>query len=631
MDENIRRNNGNPDLKLEELIDIKLFQKLQDDLNRIYPFPSSIIDNDGVILTATAWQDICTKFHRKHPDCEKECIKSDKYIVDHIAEADPAVIYTCPQGLTDTAMPIIVDGRHMANFFTGQFFLEKPDPEFFRLQAKKYGFDEKSYLAAMAAAPVIDRERMELYHDLLKTFTDILIQLGQEKLAEIENIRALRKNEEKYHSLFESMAQGVFYQEADGRLIDVNPAALGMFGVTRDEFMGRTSYNVEWRVVNENEELLKPEEHPSMIALLSGKPVRDMLVGVYNPKKKKKIWMIANAIPKFSEDSDNPVQVAVSLQDITNKREAETALRRSEERHRLLMEHSGLGIGYFDTDGNILSLNRVAISNIGGEGKDYRGMNMSQIFGTKAGKQYIKRLREAASIREPLHYEEFVYMEGAPGWYLSTYTAIINDKGEVDGIQVISNNITEMKLAEEALKKSEAALSEAQHIAKTGSWEWDMVTNRVTWSKEMFNVMGIDHADFDGNPESMIRVIHPDDIDSFRESMKANREGGNSHSLEYRIIQKDGSVRFVYAIGHSDLNSEGKPFRRVGTVQDITDRKEAEEQLRKHQEILKQKIGELERFNNLTVNRELKMIELKEEINALLSRLGEEPRYRIAR
>jgi ligand-binding sensor protein len=67
-------------LKIQDFIDIEQFQHLQDRLNEIYSFPSAIIDNDGKVLTSTAWQDICTKFHRQNSECEKECIKSDQYI-----------------------------------------------------------------------------------------------------------------------------------------------------------------------------------------------------------------------------------------------------------------------------------------------------------------------------------------------------------------------------------------------------------------------------------------------------------------------------------------------------------------------------------------------------------------------
>ena len=86
------------DYELADLLDIPLIQNLQEKLNRMYSFPSAIIDNQGRILTAVAWQDICTKFHRTHPQCEKECIKSDLYILEHIHEANPAISYQCPHG-----------------------------------------------------------------------------------------------------------------------------------------------------------------------------------------------------------------------------------------------------------------------------------------------------------------------------------------------------------------------------------------------------------------------------------------------------------------------------------------------------------------------------------------------------
>src|SRR5512147_2381430 len=121
--------------RLEDLIDISLLQDLQEKLNEIYSFPSAIIDSDGKILTAVAWQDICTQFHRKNPECERECIISDQYIASHISEANPTVSYTCPHGLVDNAAPIIINGEHLGNFFTGQFFLEKPNLEFFRQKA----------------------------------------------------------------------------------------------------------------------------------------------------------------------------------------------------------------------------------------------------------------------------------------------------------------------------------------------------------------------------------------------------------------------------------------------------------------------------------------------------------------
>ena len=172
--------------KLEDLIDIPLLQNLQEKLNEIYAFPSAIIDNEGKVLTAVAWQDICTKFHRTNPISELECVKSDKYILEHLHEANPAVSYRCPHGLIDNAIPIIIDGIHLGNFFTGQFFTEKPNISFFKKQAEKYGFDLKEYLKAVKKVPVWSEKQRKSYLDFIKSFIEIIEGSAQNRLKDIQ-------------------------------------------------------------------------------------------------------------------------------------------------------------------------------------------------------------------------------------------------------------------------------------------------------------------------------------------------------------------------------------------------------------------------------------------------------------
>jgi signal transduction histidine kinase/ligand-binding sensor protein len=192
--------------KLEDLIDIKLFQKLQDKLNEIYSFPSAIIDNEGNILTATAWQDICTKFHRVNSQSEQECIKSDQYILDNLHLANPAVSYRCPHGMTDNATPIIIAGKHLANFFTGQLFLEEPDMDFFRKRAAIYGFDETEYLEAVRKVPVWSKDKLDKYLAFIKEFTQILADVGLKHLQEIEVRKNIETKERELQSAYDKLS-----------------------------------------------------------------------------------------------------------------------------------------------------------------------------------------------------------------------------------------------------------------------------------------------------------------------------------------------------------------------------------------------------------------------------------------
>jgi len=131
------------------------------------------------------------------------------------------------------------------------------------------------------------------------------------------------ESEEKYRTLFASMVHGVFYQSFDGTLSDVNQAALDIFGLGREEFLGRSSQHPEWRIIREDGSPLPAMEHPSMTALHSGRPVLNCLVGVFNPERQNFVWVVVNAVPQFKEGASQPFQVVVTLSDVTAQKTAE--------------------------------------------------------------------------------------------------------------------------------------------------------------------------------------------------------------------------------------------------------------------------------------------------------------------
>lgn len=135
-------------------------------------------------------------------------------------------------------------------------------------------------------------------------------------------------SEERYRTLFETMAQGVVYQGADGAIISANPAAERILGLSLAQMQGRQSADPRWRAIHEDGSDFPGETHPSMVALRTGEPVHDVVMGVYNPADGRHHWVNVNARPQFRPGELSPFQVYATFEDITARKDAEAEVRR---------------------------------------------------------------------------------------------------------------------------------------------------------------------------------------------------------------------------------------------------------------------------------------------------------------
>ncbi len=140
---------------------------------------------------------------------------------------------------------------------------------------------------------------------------------------------------------------------------------------------------------------------------------------------------------------------------------------------------------------------------------------------------------------------------------------------------------TERKRAQERLKQNEAMLAEAQHIAHIGSWELDIISNTLTWSDEVYRMFGLKPQQFGATYEAFLDNIHPDDREMVNEAYNKSVETKTPYDIVHRLLLKDGTIKYVNERCKTSYNHDGKPIRSIGTVQDITERKQAEELLEK--------------------------------------------------
>ena len=165
---------------------------------------------------------------------------------------------------------------------------------------------------------------------------------------------------------------------------------------------------------------------------------------------------------------------------------------------------------------------------------------------------------------------------------LAVSEAVLGDRLLFTGI---IRDITERKKAEAELRHRESLLADAQRIARTGSWEWDVEENVVRWSEELYRIFGLQPAEFEATYQGFLERVHPDDRESIQRKIEAVMAGKDRYVVDHRIVRPDGEVRHVHGKARVLRDDRGELVRLVGTSEDVTERRELEEQFRQAQKM----------------------------------------------
>ncbi|WP_299983780.1 PAS domain S-box protein [Desulfobacula sp.] len=253
----------------------------------------------------------------------------------------------------------------------------------------------------------------------------------------------------------------------------------------------------------------------------------------------------------------------------------------------LAVDQGSEGIAVVDLDGNLEYLNNAFAKMHGYSAEELAGKNLSifhapeQIPSVKAANLEIKK---TGSFKGEIWH---VKRDGTVFPTLMHNSLIRDDAGKPIGIMGTLRDITDIKQTDEVLRESERSLAEAQRLAGIGSWEWDTGTDTVIWSKELYNISGRDPNKFAPIFAEHPSLFTPESFKRLDIAVRTALDKGTQYDLDLEMIRTDGVILQIRARGETMYNSAGHIIGLRGTVQDITERKQMEDTLKKNEQELK--------------------------------------------
>lgn len=185
-----------------------------------------------------------------------------------------------------------------------------------------------------------------------------------------------------------------------------------------------------------------------------------------------------------------------------------------------------------------------------------------------------------------LHEYRFLHADGSYRWMRDQFRILKNETGH--DVEIIGSwqDISDLKQTEQALKRSEAHLLDAQRIAHLGSWEWQLETDDLYWSDEVFRIFGLNPAQTPCTYELFLSCIHPEDRNMVNNAINQALTNQTDYRIEHRIVLGSNAIRYVEEQGRVICDASGTPIKMTGIVLDITARKEVEQALLERKEQL---------------------------------------------
>lgn len=382
-----------------------------------------------------------------------------------------------------------------------------------------------------------------------------------------KSLKDLKTSEKKYRRLFDEAIDSIFVAEAvTGIIIDCNQNACKLIEMDKDQLIGMHQKDLHPREdqqkyisIFEQNKRGNSEEVTDAKVITSSGQLRDVLIK-------------ASAM-----EHEGKKLVQGIYRDVTQRNKAEKELKRVEEERNLFFDISADMLCIAGYDGYFKQINPAWTKTLGWTEKELLSKPWIEFVHPDDIEATQKTGANNRSGDPIIRFENrYLCKDGSYKWIAWNSEPF----PDIKLIYAVARDITKAKRNEEKLRKNEQSLAEAQRIAHIGNWIWDIKSEKLFWSDEVYQIFGLSKEKIKLSFKHFEKAVHPKDKKAVDSAINKALNGDNYYSIDHRIIRPDKSIRFVQERGEVVLSPNKEPLKMMGTVQDITDRVAAENQIK---------------------------------------------------
>jgi PAS domain S-box-containing protein len=395
--------------------------------------------------------------------------------------------------------------------------------------------------------------------------------------------KALEDSERFHKSILDSMFAFSCVLTTDGVVAEINRAPLDSAGISREEVVGKPFRETYWW----SHELASQDELGDALSrAAAGETVRrDFVVRI----AENSFAPIDATFGPLRDSSGNIVSLVASGVGITERKRAEAAAAEREAVLSVILAAVPECIKRLDDQCRLLDMNRAGMDMIEAESFEVvRGKSVLDLIVADYHEEY--RQGVAAVFRGEITCQQFeiVSLTGTRRWMeqISSPLYARDGSGKVVEMLAVTRDVTERQRVQQAVRQSHHRLEEAQRIGNMGSWEWEIATNKLIWSDQIYRIFGLIPQEFTASLPAFLDRVHQGDRDFVKAAVKEALAEQKAYDVHHRIVLPSGEVRFVHGKGEGELDQNGKVVRLSGTVRDVTEAIVTQEALRRSEAML---------------------------------------------